>query len=191
MAMLQRSVAKHHVRPGQNETESARARSAMRIVDTACQQLHFSAGNFGHGDEKKPPSMTLEASAVFLHETASILLRIGEHGGPHTVYHLIQLLELLVEADPAAVFDLITSAILRGGQQSGYQFEGLAADLIVRLVGRYLADHGAFSSSNRRTVARRVSASIGFSTCFLAITDRNVCALAVKAPPVIKTIFIA
>jgi hypothetical protein len=37
--------------------------------------------------------MTIESGAVFLHEIAPTLRRIGEHGGAHTVYYLIQLLE--------------------------------------------------------------------------------------------------
>ncbi len=129
------------------EAEIERARSAMQIIDTVCQQLYFSSGAF-----QNPPPMTVQGSAVFLHETAPILRKIGEHGGPHTVYYLIQLLEHLVEADPAGVFDLIAFAVLKGGQQTGYQFESLAADLMVKLVGRYLADHKEiFDDPQRRT----------------------------------------
>jgi hypothetical protein len=133
------------------EAETARARSAVQIIDTACQQLYFSSGAFQHGNDNPPP-MTLEGAAVFLHETAPILRQIGEHGGPHTVYYLIQLLEHLVGADPAGVFDLIAFAVLKGGQQTGYQFEHLASDLMVKLVGRYLADHKEiFDDPARRT----------------------------------------
>ncbi|MFG1364057.1 hypothetical protein [Xanthobacter versatilis] len=133
------------------EAETARARSAMQIVDTACQQLYFSSGAFRHGEQQRAP-LTLEGGASFLHETAPILRLIGEHGGPHTVYYLIQLLEHLVKADPPGVFDLIAFAVLKGGQQSGYQFESLAADLMVKLVGNYLADHKEiFDDPQRRT----------------------------------------
>ena len=133
------------------EAETARARQAVQIIDTACQQLYFSSGAFQHGDQNPPP-MTLEGAAIFLHETSPVLRQIGEHGGPHTIYYLIQLLEHLVEADPAGVFDLIAFAVLKGGQQTGYQFEHMAADLMVKLVGRYLADHKEiFDDPQRRT----------------------------------------
>jgi hypothetical protein len=56
------------------------------------------------------------------------------------VYYLIQLLEYLLEIDPAAVFDLIAFAV-QSGSRSGYHFENLAADHMVKVVGRYLADH--------------------------------------------------
>jgi hypothetical protein len=135
------------------EAETARARRAVQIIDTACQQLYFSSGAFeNQNDQDKRPFMTIESGAVFLHEIAPTLRRIGEHGGAHTVYYLIQLLEQLVESDPAGVFDLIAFAVLKGGQQTGYQFESMAADLIVKLVGRYLADHKeVFDDPKRRT----------------------------------------
>jgi hypothetical protein len=133
------------------ESETVLARQAVQIIDTACLQLYFSSGAFRHGDNNPAP-LSPESAAIFLHDTASILLQIGQHGGPHTVYYLIQLLESLVEADPAGVFDLIATAVLQGGQETGYQFEHLAADLMVKLVGRYLADHKEiFDDPQRRT----------------------------------------
>ncbi|MGE0713878.1 MAG: hypothetical protein AB7P02_00425 [Alphaproteobacteria bacterium] len=136
-----------------SEAETARARRAMQIVDTACRELYFSSGAFQDGDRQKRTPMTLEGSAIFLNETAPILRQIGGHGGPRTIYYLIQLLEHLVEADPPGVFDLIAFAVLRGGKQSGYQFEGLAADLTVKLVGRYLADHKEVFDDAQRRIA--------------------------------------
>ena len=133
------------------DAETERAKSAVQIIDTVCQQLYFSSGAFQHGDQNPPP-MPLEGAAVFLHEATPILRLIGEHGGPHTVYYLIQLLEHLIEADPAGAFDLIAFAVLKGGQQTGYQFEHLASELMVTLVGRYLADHKEiFDDPARRT----------------------------------------
>lgn len=137
--------------PEPSEAQTARARQMMQIIDTACQQLYFGSGAFRHGNDN-PPLLTPESAAVFLHETAPILRQIGQHGGPHTLYYLIQLLENLVEADPAGVFDLIAAAVLQGGQETGYQFEHLASDLMVKLVGRFLADHKEiFDNPQRRT----------------------------------------
>jgi hypothetical protein len=136
-----------------SEVQAPRARSAMQIIDTACQQLYFSSGAFKHSNQQaQNPPMTLEGAALFLREVAPTLRDIGEYGGPHTIYYLIQVLEHLIDADPAAVFDLIAFAVLRGGQQSGYHFESMAADLMVKLVGRYLADHKeVFDDPQRRS----------------------------------------
>lgn len=134
-----------------SEAETAHARQMVQIIDTACQQLYFGSGAFRQGDDN-PTLMTPESAAIFLHDTAPILRQIGQHGGPHTVYYLIQLLENLVEADPAGVFDLVAAAVLQGGQETGYQFEYLASDLMVKLVGRFLADHKEiFDDPQRRT----------------------------------------
>jgi hypothetical protein len=129
-----------------------RARSAMQIIDTACQMLYFSSGAFVNPNDQNARSrMTAKGMQVFFAEIAPTLRRIGEHGGPHTVYYLIQLLEHLIEADPAGVFDLIALAVQRGGRDGGYQFDSLGADLMVKLVGRYLADHKEiFDDSQRR-----------------------------------------
>jgi hypothetical protein len=134
------------------EADTARARQAMQIIDTSCQQLYFSTGAFRHGDNRPAP-LTSQSAAVFLHETAPILRLIGQHGGPHTVYYLIQLLEELIEADPASVFDLIAVAVLQGGRETGYQFEHMGADLLVKLVGRFLADHKEIFDDPTRRIA--------------------------------------
>jgi hypothetical protein len=134
------------------ETQTARARSAMRIIDAACMQLYFSSGAFvNSNDQDARPPMTIAGTRVFLADMAPTLRTIGEHGGARTVYYLIQLLEHLIEADPAGVFDPIALAVQKGGRDGGYQFETLAADLMVRLIGRYLADHKeVFEEPQRR-----------------------------------------
>ncbi|TGD94579.1 ATP-binding protein [Methylobacterium nonmethylotrophicum] len=134
-----------------DEADTARARQALRIIDTACQQLYFSTGSFQDGDRNPAPLM-MKSAAIFVHETAPILRQIGKYGGPHTIYYLIQLLEQLIVADAGGVFDLISTAVLQGGQQTGYQFEHMGAELIVKLVGRFLADHKEiFDGPHRRT----------------------------------------
>jgi hypothetical protein len=114
--------------------------------------VYFSTGAFRHGDNKPAP-LASQSAAIFLHEAAPILRLIGQHGGPHTVYYLIQLLEELIEADPAGVFDLIAVAVLQGGRETGYQFEHMGADLLVKLVGRFLADHKEIFDDPSRRIA--------------------------------------
>jgi hypothetical protein len=126
---------------GLNEGLKARAQSAMRIIDMACQQLYFSSGAFQHAHQQDARTpLAAEDAEIFFREIAPTLRRIGQHGGPHTIYYLIQLLEHILEADPAGVFDIVAFAVLHG-RQGGYEYESLGADLMVKLVGRYLADH--------------------------------------------------
>ena len=56
-----------------------------------------------------------------------------------------------MDANPEAVFDLTARALLGSGQKQGYQFESLGADQVVKLIGRFLADHrGLFDQQSRR-----------------------------------------
>ena len=136
------------------ETQTARARGAMQIIDTACDQLYFSSGAFQHSNQQDARApMTIHGAQTFFSEIAPTLRRIGQHGSPRTVYYLIQLLEHLVEADPGGVFDLIAFAVLNGGRRGGYEFESLGADLLAKLIGRYLADHKDVFEDRQRRIA--------------------------------------
>ncbi|KWU48822.1 hypothetical protein [Pseudomonas palleroniana] len=77
---------------------------------------------------------------VFLQENADILKRIGEYAQPHTTYYLLQLVERLVDVDAGMAFDLAIS-ILQSSTRLGYQNDTLGVDLLVKLIGIFLADH--------------------------------------------------
>jgi hypothetical protein len=135
-----------------SDVATERVRTAVKILDTACQQLFFATGAFREQNtQDAAPQMTENEMRTILHDLAPTFRLIANHGGPHTIYYLIQMLEYMTEADPGGIFDLIAFAVLKGGRASGYQFESLAADLMVNLVGRYLADHKEiFDDSQRR-----------------------------------------
>ena len=133
-----------------NETERARIRVCARLVDHVGDQLYFSSGATAHGSEDVPLA-NIESKRAFLRDLAPMIRRLGDVGIPHTVYYLVDLLDFLRPADPEAVFDLIAHALLKGGARNGYQFESLATDKFVAIVGIYLADHrGIFASADRR-----------------------------------------
>jgi hypothetical protein len=54
---------------------------------------------------------------------------------------LVQLLEFLLPAKPDLCFDLFARALTKGGHQQGFQTETLGVDVLVRVVGRCLADY--------------------------------------------------
>jgi hypothetical protein len=59
-----------------------------------------------------------------------------------TAHHLIQALETFIPIDPPGVFALIAQSV-KSAELGGYSGESMAADLIVRIVQRYLADYRA------------------------------------------------
>jgi hypothetical protein len=133
-----------------DQQDMAAARELAQLLDDACRELYFATGA-GPDSSKSSRPIDNEGLAVFFTETAPILKRIGDFATPHTVYYLLQLLEFLLPVDPEQTFDLIAHALRGGGQRTGYQFEALGADLLVRLVGVFLADHKElFESEDRR-----------------------------------------
>jgi hypothetical protein len=113
----------------------------MKIIDDACQQIYFASGVFGSTSNDGRPDLTKEQLHKFFLEISKTLRLIGDQGGPHTIYYLIQLLEHLIDFEPEAVFDLVANALLKGGRDTGYQYESMGADLFVRVIGLFLADH--------------------------------------------------
>ena len=60
---------------------------------------------------RTPPLDTDERKRAFLSDIQFILARIADAGTPSTIHHLIELLDFLVPADPATVFDLVAHAL--------------------------------------------------------------------------------
>lgn len=64
-------------------------------------------------------------------------------------HHLIQALETFIPLDPPGVFALVAQAV-KSAERGGYSDEFMAADLIVRIVERYLADYRAVFTDRAR-----------------------------------------
>ncbi|RKE94301.1 hypothetical protein C8N30_3424 [Sulfitobacter guttiformis] len=127
-------------------------REDAKLLDTACMQIYFSVGA---SDSKTAQDQTISKNklGLFFEEITPVLEQIGDHATPHTIYYLLQLLEYLLPVDPARSFDLIARALKGGGRQSGYQYESMGADLLVRLLGIFLADHKELFESDVRRAA--------------------------------------
>ncbi|KPF62768.1 hypothetical protein IP69_20145 [Bosea sp. AAP35] len=128
------------------------ARNHAQLLDAACRELYFATGA-GHDSSQSSRPIDDVRLGVFFAEAAPILHRIGDWATPHTIYYLLQLLEFLLPVDPRRSFDLMEHALRSGGRHSGYQFESLGADLLVRLVGVFLADHKELFEDEQRRVA--------------------------------------
>lgn len=140
----------YFARETNGEQEQKDAREYARLLDSVCSQLFFAVGA---GKDKVAGDAEFDSAALeqFFDEAAPILHGIGTYATPHTVYYLLQLLEFLLSIDPARALDLTTHALRSGGRRNGYQFESLGADLLVRLVGVFLADHKElFEDADRR-----------------------------------------
>ena len=122
-------------------------RAYMKLLDIAGTELYFATGRAGGGTG----SLSDAGFATFLEEIAPTIERIGDNASPHTIYHLMLLIEVLAPYGAAKAFDLTAHVIRAGGSLGGYQYESLGADLMVRLVGIFLADNKeVFADEARR-----------------------------------------
>lgn len=125
------------------EADQKTARSLARLIDDIGTQIYFASGAFDGtrqaGADAKSP-LTREEIERFYREAGPILDELADVGLPSLAHHLLETLEGFTPSDPSGVF-LRIGRVVRGGQKGGYQYESLAADLMVRLVERYLAEY--------------------------------------------------
>lgn len=117
------------------------------ILDYVAQELFFASGAYEGGSEDNALSATqkyrfyLEAS-IHLDELAQI-------GLPSVAHHLIETVMPIIAHDPVAAFLRIATAVRSGGQW-GFQYESIAANLVVGIVERYLAEYRAVMRENQQ-----------------------------------------
>ena len=126
------------------------AKVGSELIDIAAQELYFATGMAVNEDQQVIDDAGLE---TYLREVAPILMRIGDYASPHTVYNLLQLIEILVPIGPTITFDVTSHAVRTGGTMGGYQYESPGADVMVRLVGVFLADHKEIFEDDARRAA--------------------------------------
>jgi hypothetical protein len=124
-------------------------RACIQLLDIAGMELYFATGRVNGGAK----GLGDAGCATFLKEVAPTIERIGDNASPHTVYHLMKLIEILAPYGAATAFDLTAHAIRAGGVRGGYQYESLGADLMVRLVGAFLADNKEIFEDDARRQA--------------------------------------
>jgi hypothetical protein len=122
------------------------ARALNGVLDDMALRIYFASG----GDNKAELNRDELVHRWRLYrELAPVLDRLAECSVVHTAYYLIQALENFIPADPAGVFRLIVKSIM-SSSKFGYAFESMGADLIVRIVEGYLADHRDVFSDEAR-----------------------------------------
>jgi hypothetical protein len=96
---------------------------------------------------------------------------------------IIDLLDFLRPADPVGAFDLIAHVLLKGGARHGYQFESLAINRFVAIVGVYLADHrGIFERARRFIIRFKTMLADGIAATFanVRVEDADLLVGAIK-----------
>lgn len=126
--------------------------AADSLLDNVCAQIYHGSGAFDSsaGASGKPLRSTTDKQR-FLVDFAPTLDILAEHASARTAHHLVETLDFLVDGSPSRVFQRLAALLLGSAKGDGYHFEGLAADRVVKLVRRYLADHrDVFADQARR-----------------------------------------
>ena len=125
--------------------------AAEGVIHHATNQLYFGAGAF-RGDKKQPHGLiSADEKKRFLADYADVLMMLGESRNPATLHHLVELYEHLVPGNPTEVFTAMHALLTGRAAEEGYQFESLGSGAVVRVVGRYVADHrGIFEAADKR-----------------------------------------
>ncbi|NLG80266.1 MAG: hypothetical protein GX492_10685 [Firmicutes bacterium] len=125
------------------EVDQEKARSLAHLIDSVGREIYFASGAFDEKDRTGTRNRKLlapEEKKRFYREAGPILDELAGVGLPTVTHHLLKTLEAFIPLDPRGVF-LRIGRVIRGGQQGGYQYESLAASLIVNLIERYLAEY--------------------------------------------------
>lgn len=134
------------------EVDQNRMRSLARLVDDIGSQIYFASGAFDDrrgdqaGGERR---LTGKEKERFYREAEAILDELADVGLPSLAHHLLETLETFIPFDPRGVF-LRIGRVIRAGQRWGYQYESMAANLMVALVERYLAEHRTLLREDER-----------------------------------------
>jgi hypothetical protein len=120
------------------ESDQATVRSMFGILDEVTLRLHLAVGA-RHDGSRAGDEISPERARLYT-EAKPILARLAIAAVAPIAHHLIQTLETFIPLDPSGIFALIAQSV-KSADQGGYSTEPMAADLIVRIVERYLADY--------------------------------------------------
>jgi hypothetical protein len=131
-------------------TDQENTKRLVRVLDHAALEMYFASGAFDNRGQNRRPGrkdLSTDERRRFFEESAPIIDALSDLGFPSIAHHLLQTLESFIPFDPRRVF-LSVGTIVRAAIGGGYQFEQMAADLVVRLVERYLAEYREMLQEN-------------------------------------------
>lgn len=150
--------------------------AADSLLDSVCVQIYHGSGAFNSSaNASGNPLRSAADKQRFLVEFAQTLDILAEHASARTAHHLVETLDFLVDGNPSRVFERLAALLLGSAKGDSYHFEGLAADCVVKLVRRYLADHrDVFADPARRqelVAVLELFASAGWSDAYSLLFD--------------------
>lgn len=142
---------------GWSEELQHQSHGLAQIIDSASMEVFFASGAYDNKQtsvDSDFTSLSLDNLRLFFAEAGEVLEVLADFSFANVTHNLLETLEFLVPVDPVGVFLRIGRTVF-AGQEGGYQYESMAADLVVKLVERYLAEYRGVFRDNpdcRRTL---------------------------------------
>lgn len=114
-----------------------------RLIDSIARNLHFASGAYQEkkkGGEESEQLLTAPQKRRFFQNAKKSLQALKTVGLASAAHHLIEMLQAYIEINPEEVF-LQIAEIVVVAEKGGYQYESLAVDLLVEILGRYMAEY--------------------------------------------------
>jgi DNA replication protein DnaC len=131
-------------------SEQKQLENTFRVLDTATHEIYFGSGAYergkGHESIGESDSDLLQIRRRFLSEINSTLECLADVPYPSVTHYLLETLEAFIPEAPEQCLSLMIRSVHNGGASGGYQLESMGADLLVRLVRRFLADYAPMIS---------------------------------------------
>lgn len=122
--------------------EQELGKNLAHLAESTGNQVYFASGAFkdshNNNEDTKIP-MEGEARKIFFEEAKKTLELLSGFGYANLTHHLLETLEFFAPYAPKDIF-LIIGKVVLSGKRSGYQYESMAADLVVKLVERFIAE---------------------------------------------------
>ena len=110
------------------------------VIEGISNQIYFASGAFDGKTKNAAKMLDDPRRERFLRETSDILDLLAKTGIVDIAFHLAEMLASLIDFDPAGVF-LRLRDVVRIAKKGGFQYESLAADVVVKAVEQFLAAH--------------------------------------------------
>jgi hypothetical protein len=124
-----------------DEEQQKLGNSLAMYVHQVAAETYFASGAYnGSNQDMRNTTKPSELHVRFYEEAQLLFYELARLPFASSLHYLLRTLEYFIETDPPGIFKRIGD-VVTAGQVSGYQYEAMAADQIVQIVERYLAEY--------------------------------------------------
>ncbi len=132
-----------------SQSEQDKVKAIVGLIDSIGYEVYFASGAYDREHaERAGADRTIKPECKrFYREASNVFNELSDVVIPNVVHNFLETLNFFIPLQPDEVFILIGRTI-RSGQQMGYQYDPLAVGLVVKLIGRYLAEFRSLLNEN-------------------------------------------